>query len=121
MFKSILLIIAFIFSTCSATFKGRMYAGRATWFDTSVGLGACGQQSSNSEHIVALNSAQYHSGSHCYSKIKIHNMKSGATIEASIMDECPTCGWGDLDLTPDTFKAIANLDDGIAHIRWSFI
>lgn len=121
MYKSILFILALILSTCSASFKRSIYAGRATWFDTSVGIGACGQQSSNSDHIVALNSAQYHSGAHCYSKIRIHNHKSGAIIEASIFDECPTCNWGDLDLTPDTFKAIANLDDGIAEIRWYFI
>ncbi|KAG0149866.1 hypothetical protein CROQUDRAFT_39304 [Cronartium quercuum f. sp. fusiforme G11] len=62
-------ITAFIISCCSASFKRSIYAGKATWFDTSVGLeGACGEQSANSDHIVALNSAQYGSGSHCHSR-----------------------------------------------------
>ncbi|PPR02333.1 hypothetical protein CVT24_011674 [Panaeolus cyanescens] len=42
-----------------------------TFFDASVGQGACGRQNTNADHIVALNAQQWDAGSHCFEEITI--------------------------------------------------
>jgi hypothetical protein len=35
------------------------FSGRITWYNPSVGIGACGTANSDEDHVIALNSAQY--------------------------------------------------------------
>lgn len=53
-----------------------------------------------------------HSPDDLFCRIMIYNRQSGASIKAVVLDECPGCKYGDLDLTPETFRAIGKLDDG---------
>ncbi|KAK6907494.1 hypothetical protein I203_101488 [Kwoniella mangroviensis CBS 8507] len=100
--------------------RGTTYTGTGTFYYT--GLGACGQYSKDSDYMVALNSAQYGSGypgPQCFKGITIQangNTVSGVTI----MDECPTCGYGSLDLSPGLFKQFASEDAGVISITWWF-
>lgn len=62
-----------------------------------------------SDKIVAMNSKQYKK-SWCGKTVTIKNKKTGKQVKAKIMDRCPGCGYGSLDLTKGAFKALGNLE-----------
>ncbi|KAG2147144.1 RlpA-like double-psi beta-barrel-protein domain-containing protein-containing protein, partial [Suillus cothurnatus] len=95
----------------------RDYANsRLTYY--AVGLGACGTVNQPSDFIVALNSAQFGSGSYCYQMITI--TCNGLTAQAQITDECPGCPYAGLDLSQGLFQFFAPLGDGVIYGSWSF-
>ncbi|WWC60448.1 uncharacterized protein I303_103020 [Kwoniella dejecticola CBS 10117] len=100
--------------------RGTSYTGTGTFYYT--GLGACGQYSKDSDFMVALNSAQYgggYPGPQCFKGITIQ--ANGKTVGGvTIMDECPTCGYGSLDLSPGLFTQFASEDAGVISITWWF-
>lgn len=58
-----------------------------------------------SDFIVALNTPQYgggYPGPNCGRSITISY--GGKTAQATIMDQCPSCGFGDLDLSRSLFN-----------------
>lgn len=93
-------------------------SGQATYY--SAGLGSCGNTNSDSDAIVAMNSAQYSSGQ-CGKTVSITNTKTGQTQTGTVQDECPGCGSGSLDLSSSLFKSLnnGNTDDGTFPISWS--
>jgi len=106
--------------------KRQSYTGQATWYDVTTGTGACGQNMSPSDFVVALNSPQldayggYVNGvpSTCFDSITI--TYNGMTQVATIKDECPTCGWGSLDMSEGLFSSFADLGVGVFPITWWF-
>ncbi|KAL0579969.1 hypothetical protein V5O48_002053 [Marasmius crinis-equi] len=97
----------------------RSFTGRLTFYAT--GLGACGGYNNDNDYIVALNSAQYgggYPGPQCGKSITISY--GGKTAEATIRDECPTCDYGGLDLSPALFEHFASKDLGVLQAEWWF-
>ncbi|KAJ3787974.1 RlpA-like double-psi beta-barrel-protein domain-containing protein-containing protein [Lentinula aff. detonsa] len=76
-----------------------------------AGLGACGTTNTASDYIVALNSDQWDGGSHCYEMISLSY--GGKTVTAQVTDECPTCSFGQLDLTYSLFAALSGGDPNV--------
>lgn len=96
------------------------YSGQATYFYQGGNAGACGNYNSDSSYVVAIDSAMYN-GDLCGKKVKITNTATGATVTATVADECPTCASsGSLDLSVAAFQAIGNLNDGVESIKWSY-
>lgn len=98
----------------------RGFGGRATFYAT--GLGACGDWNNDSDYIVALNSAQYGSGypgPQCGKQIEIS--ANGKTAIATIKDECPTCNYGDLDMSPSLFNVFSTPDAGVFQMNWDWV
>ncbi|KAG0143671.1 hypothetical protein CROQUDRAFT_660940 [Cronartium quercuum f. sp. fusiforme G11] len=91
------------------------FKGRATFY--ACGLGACGQTNTDSDFIVALNSAQYQANKWCGKTITISY--GGKYHDAQIMDECPGCPEGGLDMSPALFKYFASEDAGVFYMSWS--
>ncbi|KAL5511508.1 hypothetical protein ACEPAH_4725 [Sanghuangporus vaninii] len=92
---------------------------RFTFYD--VGLGACGQYSSESDFIVALNTPQYgdgYPGPECFKKITI--TYGGKTTTATIMDQCPGCPYRGLDMSKGLFTFFASEDTGVIYGDWWF-
>lgn len=92
---------------------------RFTFYD--VGLGACGDYSSPSDFIVALNVDQYGSGypgPMCFSSITISY--GGKTAQAVIMDECMGCPYGGLDFSTGLFNYFASESEGVLYGSWWF-
>lgn len=86
----------------------RFSGARMTYYDTEVGLGACGAWHSNSEFTVALNTAQFGSSypsQYCGQTVTISY--GGKTTQASIQDACPSCPYGGLDLSEGLFSFFA--------------
>ncbi|KAK8858920.1 hypothetical protein IAR55_003151 [Kwoniella newhampshirensis] len=103
--------------------KRKTHTGQATYFE--VGLGACGWNNVDSDYIVAVNSAQYGLngyGGNCGQSLIITNTDNGKSVTASVADECPTCSWGSLDLSPSLFAALTdgNMDLGVFPISWHY-
>lgn len=92
---------------------------RFTFYD--VGLGACGDYSSPSDFIVALNVEQYGSGypgPMCFLPITISY--GGLTAQAVIMDECMGCPYGGLDFSTGLFDYFAPASEGVIYGSWWF-
>ncbi|CEL52352.1 hypothetical protein RSOLAG1IB_00892 [Rhizoctonia solani AG-1 IB] len=97
----------------------KRFSGTATYYQT--GTGACGQFNNPGDFIVALNSAQYgggYPGPNCFKAISI--CAKGKCVGATIVDECPTCGYGSLDLSQGLFEQFASTDAGVFQMTWSF-
>jgi len=83
------------------------------------GLGACGRTNSASDLIVAISSAIYDGGAHCFDLVEISS--GGKSVQAQVVDECPSCNANDLDLSPATFEKFAPLAQGEIDITWEFV
>jgi len=97
----------------------KRFSGHATYF--AVGLGACGKHSSSGDYIVALDSAQYgggYPGPNCFRKLTISGR--GKTATATVMDECPTCPYGSLDMSQGLFEHFAPTSVGEFPITWTW-
>ncbi|KAI5452420.1 hypothetical protein NCC49_000583 [Naganishia albida] len=92
---------------------------RATFY--AIGLGACGNYNHEPDFVVALNSAQYgggYPGPECFKYITITGGPKNGHAVAQIVDECPTCPYGGLDMSIALFEQFATQDDGVASITW---
>ncbi|KAG7452650.1 uncharacterized protein BT62DRAFT_925206 [Guyanagaster necrorhizus] len=101
------------------TFVKRYDNARWTYYD--VGLGSCGSTSVSTDYIVALNSDQYGSGypgPYCFQTITM--TYGGKTTTATIMDECPGCPYGGLDLSRGLFDFFADESVGVLYGTWTF-
>ncbi|ADV25732.1 hypothetical protein I315_04449 [Cryptococcus gattii Ru294] len=123
--------------------KRATYTGQATYYSPSVGTGACGWQNTDSELVVALNAPQWDSTANhgCGQMVTITNsqvssavyppsifpiadiiQQNGQQQQAKIVDMCPGCAEGSLDMSPTLFGALNNndLDAGVFPISWDF-
>lgn len=109
-------------SAAPAMDKRVMHSGQATYY--AVGLGACGWTNSDSEFVVALNQPQYerNNGGNCGQTLRICNEGNGNCQTATVVDECPGCADGSLDMSPALFSALnnGNMDAGVFPISWHF-
>ncbi|KAH7883618.1 RlpA-like double-psi beta-barrel-protein domain-containing protein-containing protein, partial [Phlebopus sp. FC_14] len=80
--------------------------------------GACGITNGPNDFIVALNSAQYDDGAHCFASITI--TVNGKTAQAQITDECPGCAYGGLDFSQGLFQYFAPLSQGELYGSWYY-
>ncbi|KAI9321586.1 RlpA-like double-psi beta-barrel-protein domain-containing protein-containing protein [Dichotomocladium elegans] len=94
----------------------RGYSGSATWYD--VGLGSCGKTNTNSQMVVALSSSLMGNKGYCGRKIKA--TYKGKSVTATVVDTCPGCSSGSIDLSPSAFKKLAPLDAGRVPVQWTF-
>lgn len=96
--------------------KRQSGGGRATFYDPSVGPGACGRTMQKSDPIVAVNSAQFKQ-SDCFKWITV--TANGKSVSAQITDACPGCPYGALDFSPAVFNQFASPSEGIFQMTWS--
>ncbi|KAF9517356.1 hypothetical protein BS47DRAFT_524946 [Hydnum rufescens UP504] len=94
--------------------------GQATYF--YPGDGACGGYNGSGDRIVAISQQIWAGGHNCYLYVHITNTKTGKSVYSQVVDECPECSSGSLDMSPRTFKDLdSNLDDGVFPIQWTFM
>ena len=93
--------------------------GEGTYYSAD-GSGACGfsPPSGGGELLVAaMNAPQYDGSNVCGMCAHIKGPQGEVTVR--IVDLCPECKHGDLDLSPDAFAHIAPLADGRVKISWT--
>ncbi|KAF9029439.1 riboflavine-aldehyde-forming enzyme [Hymenopellis radicata] len=95
------------------------FSGDGTYYLPNGGFGACGQPLQNSDHVVALASAQYSNGANCGRQIQV--TYNGNSVTARVADLCPGCSSGDVDLTSSAFQVLAPLALGRIPVTWNYI
>src|SRR6478735_4669720 len=98
---------------------GDVSKGEATYYDAD-GTGNCSFDPSPDDLMVAaLNDPQYGNAEWCGACAAVEGPKGKVTVR--IVDRCPECKTGDLDLSPQAFDKIADHAQGRVPITWSFV
>jgi expansin len=96
-----------------------IHQGIATYYN-ATGAGACSFDPSPSDLMVAaMNADEYDNAALCGAYVKVSGPKGTITIR--IVDLCPECKAGHLDLSREAFALIADLPQGIVPITWQVI
>jgi expansin len=95
-----------------------VYSGQATYYDAD-GTGACGFKATpNDLDVAALNGSQYKK-SWCGQCVLVTGPKG--MVKVRIVDLCPGCASGGLDLSEQAFGAIAAVSAGRVKITWHVV
>lgn len=92
------------------------FSGDGTYY--TVGLGSCGSTDSDSDMVAALNQPQMGKNKYCGKSATVKGPNGSVTVK--IVDTCPECDSGSLDLSPSAFKKIGDLSAGRIPITWSW-
>ncbi|KAG8745858.1 hypothetical protein FRC10_006885 [Ceratobasidium sp. 414] len=91
------------------------YKGQATYYNPSVGTGACGWRNKDSEMVVALSKSHYKGSCGKYVTVTF----GGKSVKCKVVDLCPGCGANALDMSPAAFKKLAPLSKGVFQASWN--
>jgi expansin (peptidoglycan-binding protein) len=96
-----------------------VHTGVATYYD-ATGAGACSFAPSPGDLMVtALNAEEYANAAWCGAYVEVSGPKG--TVMVRIVDLCPECKAGHLDLSREAFARIADLPQGRVPITWRVI
>lgn len=96
-----------------------IHQGIATYYD-ATGAGAClFDPSPDDQMVAAMNADEYDNAAYCGAYVDVTGPKG--TITVRIVDLCPECKTGHLDLSQEAFAQIAELRQGIVPITWQVV
>jgi expansin (peptidoglycan-binding protein) len=99
---------------------GEFQAGVATWYEATGG-GHCGYDPSPGDmDVAAMNAPQFAGSAVCGSCAEIEG-PDGKTVRVRIVDSCPECPAGHLDLSKQAFEKISPLVAGKITTRWRIV
>ncbi len=104
----------------SACGNAETFAGEGTYY-SATGDGACSFGSSGDKPLLvgAMNAPDYNNSNVCGACAHIKGPNGEVTVR--IVDLCPECKHGDIDLSPEAFEKLAPLPDGRIAISWQFV
>ncbi|KAK4675201.1 hypothetical protein QC764_500460 [Podospora pseudoanserina] len=95
---------------------------------SSVGLGACAQLHQDSEFVVALSHADFdprtpggNPNNNPLCGRRLRASFEGKSVEVAVVDRCPACSAGSLDLSPAAFSQLADLGRGRIQGSWVWL
>ncbi|MGE0327662.1 MAG: expansin EXLX1 family cellulose-binding protein [Polyangiaceae bacterium] len=95
------------------------HTGEGTYYDAD-GSGNCSFDASPNDLMVgAMNQTDYQGSATCGSCAAIDGPSGSVTVR--IVDRCPECAPGDIDLSPQAFEKIAALSAGRVAISWKYV
>ncbi|MEO5560653.1 MAG: expansin EXLX1 family cellulose-binding protein [Dokdonella sp.] len=101
-------------AACPPVFQS---SGDATYYSAD-GSGACSYPVDTSDVLIAaINAPQWSGSAHCGECLLVTGPLGTVTVR--IVDECPECAAGDLDLHPTAFAQIAHVIDGRVPVSWT--
>jgi expansin len=105
-------------SACAAPPSTSGKSGIATYFDLEGTLGNCSYPSPPANDLfVALSvSSEYTSGASCGTYIDVTGPKG--KVRVKVIDSCPPCKAGHIDLSLTAFKKIGVQKDGIIKVKY---
>jgi expansin len=90
--------------------------GEGTYYDAD-GTGNCSFDATPNDLLVAaMNAADYNTAAWCGACVEVTGPMGKVTVR--VVDQCPGCAQGDLDLSPEAFGMIAPLSAGRVAITW---
>ena len=90
-------------------------SGEATYYDAD-GTGNCSFPADPTFLVAAMNTADYGTADYCGACVEVTGPRGSVVVR--IVDRCPGCAKGDLDLSQTAFEAIAPLSAGRVDISW---
>ncbi len=101
---------------------GATYTGDGTYYGAD-GSGNCSYEATPQNLMVAaMNNAQWENSAVCGMCVEVTGPKGPAhKIVVRIVDRCPECQSGDLDLSQEAFTQIADLAAGRVQISWQAV
>ncbi|ABX04461.1 MAG TPA: hypothetical protein DEF47_20560 [Herpetosiphon sp.] len=94
-------------------------SGRATFYDPTVGMGNCSLPVPSDMLLAAMNTTDYGLADYCGAYVTVNGPRGSVTVK--IIDRCPGCVVGGIDLSPQAFERIAALEAGNVPITWQLI
>jgi len=94
---------------------GARSGGEGTYYDAD-GTGSCLYEPAPDRMVAAMNAPQFDNSSACGMCVEVTGPKG--TIVVRIVDVCPECARGDLDLSVHAFDRIADHSAGRVPISW---
>jgi expansin (peptidoglycan-binding protein) len=91
------------------------FTGEATYYDAD-GSGNCSFEAGGDLMVAAMNAADYDHAAWCGSCVAVSGPSGEVVVR--IVDQCPGCAEGDLDLSREAFAKIAALSAGRVSITW---
>jgi expansin len=96
-----------------------IHEGIATYY-SATGAGACMFDPSLSDLMVAaMNAVEYDNAAMCGAYVYVTGPRGAVTLR--IVDRCPECQAGHLDLSREAFAQIADLPQGRVSITWQVV
>jgi len=93
--------------------------GKATYYDAD-GSGNCSFPASPQDLMVAaLNTPDYNGSQSCGACVQVKG--PSGTVTVRIVDRCPECQQGHIDLSKEAFAKIAALQLGVVQVTWQFV
>jgi expansin (peptidoglycan-binding protein) len=98
---------------------GSTYTGEGTYYGATGGGNCSYDPSPGNLMVAAMNAPQYDNSSVCGMCVEVTGPKGAASkIVVRIVDKCPECKMGDLDLSQEAFAKIAEVSAGRVPISW---
>lgn len=98
---------------------GEIHTGEATYYD-ATGAGNCSfDPSPENLMVAAMNHTDYDNAALCGAYVQIAGPNGSVMVR--IVDRCPRCAPGDIDLSRQAFALIADLADGRVPISWQLV
>jgi expansin (peptidoglycan-binding protein) len=98
---------------------GQLQQGVATYYD-ATGAGACSFPASPQDlDVAAMDQPEWDGSAACGACVKVDGPKGSVTVR--IVDLCPECPKGHLDLSQQAFAKIADLPKGKVPISWQIV
>ena len=96
------------------------FEGEGTYYDAN-GSGACSFATSSESPLLvgAMNAQDYANSGVCGACAHIEGPEGEVTVR--IVDLCPECVHGDIDLSPAAFALLSPLEKGRIPISWQFV
>ena len=99
---------------------GATHTGEATYYNEADGGGNCSFDPTPQDLMVgAMNHTDYADSAICGAYVELTG--PNATITIRIVDQCPECPAGNIDLSPLAFSKIAELVKGRVPITWRIV
>jgi expansin (peptidoglycan-binding protein) len=103
-------------ASCAAT---DLHTGEATYY-AADGSGNCAFDPSPDDLMVAaLNSTDYDGAAACGACVAVDGPAGSVTVR--IVDRCPGCAAGDIDLGREAFERIAKIAAGRVDVSWRYV
>lgn len=117
---SILILLAFQTAFAQNTCNNEVRTGEGTYYDFEAagGIGNCSYDDTKISPFLigAMNNEDYGLADYCGACVHIDGPIG--SVKVQIIDRCPECISGDIDLSPEAFEKIAKIIDGRINISW---
>ena len=94
-------------------------AGEGTYYGYTPATGNCSFTDDASPLVAAMNATDYAASKMCGQCVRVTG--PNGSVDVRIVDQCPECANGDIDLNQAAFERIANLAAGRVPITWRTI